>query len=334
MDILNSVLDLLSSGWLTVIIVAGAMFAAGVFIDEKLLQEQEVGTMVIISSLFGLVVMAVFAGISFYMGISLHLNQEDLLWAILIGVGEVAWVIPYLKATKRRGAVIVGPMFQLIPVVGGAAEAIFFGTIPPMIHVIGALLIVGGGFVLSIEEEELEDGSVVYVSDWKTVGLMAIAASIAAFIYVFFKDTAMVHTIPADASFWEKFWLLLPGYVTVGFWTGLGMVLAGIAIWLIWKPYRTDFNAFCRNADGKMVGLQLFNESMDAGGAYLTHLANIIGPSILVVTAFNAAQPIFILVFAIALLFFGIKVWEMEYKWKVIVPSIFTIAVGTGLIAL
>jgi hypothetical protein len=318
MDILNSVLDLLSSGWLMAIITAGAMFAAGVFIDEKLLQDQEIGTMVIISSLFGLVVMAVFAGISYVTGASLALNQNDLMWALLIGVGEIAWVIPYLYALDRRGAVVAGPMFQLIPVVGGIVEGIFFGIVPPMIHVIGALLIVGGGFVLSIEEEELEDGTTKYVSDWKTVGLMAIAATIAALIYVFFKDTA-----GGD-----------DGYIAVGFWTGVGMVLTGVAIWLVWKPYRTDFNTFCRNADGKMVGLQLFNESMDAGGAYLTHLANVIGPSVLVVTAFNAAQPIFILIIFSLLLFFGIKVWEMEYRWKIIVPSILTIAVGTALVAL
>jgi EamA-like transporter family len=318
MDIFNPVLDLLSSGWLMVILAAGAMFAAGVFIDEKLLQDQEIGTMVIISSLFGLVVMAVFAGISSYTGSSLLISQSDLVRSLLIGVGEIAWVIPYLYALKRRGAVVAGPMFQLIPVVGGIAEAILFGIIPPSVHIVGALLIVGGGFVLSIEEEELEDGTISYVSDWKTVGYMALSATIAALIYVFFKDTAGGNS----------------GYVAVGFWTGLGMVLTGIAIWLFWKPYRTDFNSFCRNADGKMVGLQLFNESMDAGGAYLTHLANIIGPSVLVVTAFNAVQPVFILIFAAALLFFGIKVWETEYKWKIIAPSILTIAVGTYLIAL
>lgn len=294
------------------------MFAAGVIIDEKLVKEQAIGTLVIISSLFGFAVMAVFAGIAHYTNTSLYLDQTSLKWALLIGVGEIAWVVPYLYALKRRGAVVAGPMFQLIPVAGGVLEAIFFGVIPPAIHVIGSILIIGGGFVLSIEEEELENGSTAYVSDWKTVGLMAVSAIIASAIYVFFKDTAGGEG----------------GYVAVGFWTGLGMVLTGIVIWLVWKPYRTNFNAFCKKANGKMVALQLLNETVDAGGAYLTHFANILGPSVLIVTAFNAVQPVFILIFVAILLFFGIKVWDMEYKWKIIVPSILTIAGGTVLIAL
>lgn len=334
MDILNAIFDLLTSGWFVVIILAGAMFAAGVFIDEFLTKKQAIGTLVIISSLFGLIVMAVFATIAFFTETDLYINQNRLALVLLIGAGEIAWVIPYLKATYRRGAVVVGPMFQLIPVVGGVAEAIFIGIIPPMVQIIGAILIVVGGFVLSIEEEENEDGSTTYVSDWKTVGYMAVSASLAAIVYVLFKSAAGPQMIPSEVSFWQKFNHVLASYTVIGFWTGLGMVLTGIAIWIVWKPYRDDFNAFCKKANSKMVALQLVNETMDSGGAYMTHLANLLGPSVLVVTAFNAAQPIFILLFIPILLFLGFKTWDIKYNWKVIAPSILTIAVGTSLLAL
>jgi uncharacterized membrane protein len=318
MEILSSIVELISSGWFLAILLAGAMFAAGVFIDEKLLNDVNVGVMVIISSLFGVLVMLVFASMAFITDSSLQLNPNVLKWALLIGVGEIVWVIPYLYALERRGAVVAGPLFQLIPVVGGIAEAILFGIIPPFIHVIGALLIVIGGFVLSIEKEELEDCTSIYISDWRTVGLMTIAASIASLIYVFFKDTA-------GGS---------DGFIAVGFWTGLGMVLTGIFIWLIYEPYRTVFNEFCKSANIKIVGIQMLNETMDAGGAYLTHFAIIIGPSVLIVTAFNAAQPIFLLLFAAILLFLGVKIWDTDHQWKLIVPSILTIAAGTVLIAI
>ena len=135
MDILNATINLLSSGWFITIIIAGAMFAAGIIIDEKLVQEQEIGTLVIISALFGFLVMATLAGFAWHTGSSLALSQNQLLMSLLIGALEIVWVIPYLYALERRGAVVAGPMLQLIPVVGGLMEATFFGIISPSYQV-------------------------------------------------------------------------------------------------------------------------------------------------------------------------------------------------------
>jgi ABC-type nickel/cobalt efflux system permease component RcnA len=91
-----------------------------------------------------------------------------------------------------------------------------------------------------------------------------------------------------------------------------------------------------RHADGKAVGIQLLNEVMDAGGAYMTHLANVLGPSVMVVTAFNASQPIAIGLIGALLGLFGIKHAATGGKtpWLLIGTAILLIAAGTVLVAL
>ena len=322
MDILNSTLGLLREPWVILVLVASIMFAVGNFTDELLLvkYEQDVGTLVIISGLFGLVLMVIFAVTAFFTGSNLDLPQGTALQAIGVGVLEQLWVIPYLYATKRRGAMIAGPLFQGVPVIALGLEA-FFGVIPPLVQVGGALLIVFGGILLSIEKEEDEEGKTSHTIDWITVGLMTVSVTLIALIYVLFKDAA-----EGDAA----------GYVAVGFWSGLGIFLTGFAIWLVWTPYRRSFNKFMRNADGKAIGIQLFNEVMDAGGAYLTHLANVIGPSVMIVTAFNASQPIAIALIGGLLALFGVKhaATGGKTQWLLIFGAIFFIAVGTVVVAL
>lgn len=321
MDILQSTLGLLREPWVLLVLAASVMFAIGNFADELLLvkYEQGVGTLVIISGLFGLVLMVIFAVTAFFTGSKLDLPQGTALQAIGVGVLEQLWVIPYLYATKRRGAVVAGPLFQGVPVIALGFEAMF-GIIPPLLQIGGALLIILGGILLSIEKEEDEDGKTSHSIDWITVGLMSISVTLIALIYVLFKDAADGET----------------GYVAVGFWSGLGIFLTGFVIWLVCPPYRRSFNKFARNANGKAIGIQLLNEVMDTGGAYLTHLANVLGPSVMLVTAFNASQPIAIALIGSLLALFGVKHASSGGRtpWLLIFGAILFIAVGTVLVAL
>lgn len=321
MDVINSVLGLLTEPWVLLVLVASVMFAAGNYIDEILLinYEQKVGTLVINSGLFGLVLMAAFAAAAYLTSTDLLLPTSVIQQAIGVGILEILWVIPYLYATERRGAMIAGPLFQAVPVIALGIEAMY-GVVPPAIEIGGALLIILGGILLSIEKEEDENGETSHSIDWVTVGLMTLSALIVALIYVLFKDAASDEV----------------GYVAVGFWTGLGMFLTGIAIWLVWKPYRESYNAFAKNADKKAVGIQFINEIFDAGGAYMVHLANILGPSVMLVTAFSSSQPIAIALIGTLLGFFGIKHVGSSggVSWTLTVSATIAIAAGVMVLAL
>jgi len=321
-DIIYATLGLLTEPWVLLVLVASVMFAAGNHIDEELLKKQKIGTLVIISGLFGSVLMAIFFAASFVTDYTITLSSADRLKAIGVGVLELLWVIPYLLATDRRGAVVAGPLFQGVPVIVFGLEAMG-GIIPPVVQIGGALLVVLGGILLSIEKEEDEDGKTSHTFDWRTFGLMAVSVFIVALIYVWFKDVTEDET----------------RYVAVGFWSGLGMLLAGAITWLVYSPYRRDFNAFAKNVDGKAFSLQFFNELMDAGGVYLVHLANLkaasLGVAAGVVTSFTASQPIAIALLGALLVFFGYKQpEENRMSWLLIGTAILLITAGTVLIAL
>jgi drug/metabolite transporter (DMT)-like permease len=295
---------------------ASFLYAIGNFIDELLIDdfEQPIGTLVMISGLFGGVIAIGFGAYALLFAIPLHLPLKLLLLALLIGVLEVAWLPSYLQAIKNRGALIAGPIFQAVPVIAFAFEFVT-GSLPRSIQIAGALVIVGGGLLLSIEEDEENNTTSV---DWKTVLLMSLSVVIVSVIYILFKEISG-----------------LDGYATVGFWSGIGMLLTTIFLWVFWAPYRADFNEFCRETNLKAFSLQIVNEFADAGGVYLTHYANVIGPSVALVTAFNATQPVFILIIGAILTWVGIIKSQKRSSFMhfLIVMGIMFIALGTVLVS-
>lgn len=316
MEILPNTISFLLQPWVLLVLGASLLYAIGNFIDELLIDdfEQPIGTLVMISGLFGGVIAIGFGIYALLFDVSLSLPTNLLLLAILIGVLEVAWLPSYLEAIKSRGALIAGPIFQAVPVIALAFEFVT-GSLPRGIQIIGALVIVGGGLLLSIEEDEENNTTSV---DWKTVLLMSLSVLIVAVIYILFKEVSG-----------------LDGYTAVGFWSGIGMLLTTVLLWLFWQPYRRDFNQFTKETNIKAFLLQIINEFADAGGVYLTHYANVIGPSVALVTAFNATQPIFILGIGAVLTWIGIIKSQKRSSFMhfLIVMGIMLIAIGTVLVS-
>ena len=295
------------------------------FIDEWLIERlggegdngeetDSVGILVIISGLFGLVVAGVFGCYAFMVPAATLFVPGDLIaQAIIVGMLEISWLPFYLYATKRGGALEAAPLFQTIPVISLILGLLFFAEVPPMVHVAGALAIVAGGTLLN-----LVPGT--WKLDWRTVSLMLIASTIIAAIYFLFKDAT-----------------LEGNFVATAFWGGVGMTLAAVLVWLFWPPYRREFNAFTKNVDKKGVLVQLSNELIDTVAVLAGQKAVVLGPSVMVVTAMNAFQPVFILMIGWLLAKSGSEKHEevltgREALKKVV--SIALIAVGTAIIVL
>lgn len=318
---IGAVSNLITEPWVLLILLASFAFAAGNFIDELLLTrcEQEVGTLVIISGLFGIVLMAAFAIAARLSGASLALQGGAWWQAIGVGMMEILWLIPYLYAIQRRGALISGPLFQGVPVIALGLEAAF-GTIPPTAQISGAALIVAGGILLTVENKDHSRGEGSHRVDWLTIALMSASALIVALSCVLFKDAA------------EE----TAGYMAVAFWSGLGMALAAASAWAFCPPYRRAFNAFLGKVKFQALGVQLFNEVVDTAGVYLTHLANVLGPSVMLVMAFNATQPIIIGLIGITLRIFGVRhasTGGAKASLRLIATAILLIAIGVVMIA-
>lgn len=322
MELISALIELFSNTWVWLILIASIMYAAGNYVDELLLgkYEQEVGTLVLISTFFGGIIALAFLGFALSGEIPLLADRPLIIKALIVGLLEALWIIPYLYATERSGAIIAGPLFQVVPIFALVLESLT-GVIPPIFQIIGALIIVVGGVILSIEKEEEENGVTKSSINWGTFLLMSVSAILVALIYVLFKDAAV------SGSF-----------TLIGFWTGIGMFLSGAAIYCVWKPYRVQFHTFTSNANYKALTVQFLNEVLDAGGVYMTHLANTLGPSVMLVTAFNATQPIAIGVLGFILSYFGIAGVSSESAnkrgWVMIIIGIAIIAVGLVVLAL
>ena len=328
MDIIYSALRLLTEPWALLALVASFAFACENHTDDWLLkrlggntedieQSDAVGTLVIISGLFGFVVAFVFGLVAYFApdkNMTVFIGKDLVTQATIIGMLEVTWLIPYLYAVNRTGALAAAPLFQSIPVIALFLGLGIFAEVPPMMHIIGAGVIVCGGFLLNLTEVEGK-----WKVDKKTVGLMLLASTIITVISFLFKDNA-----------------LEGNFVATAFWGGVGMFISSQLILLNYRPYRQQFMKYAQNVDKRGITVQLVNEVVDMFAALIQRLAVMIGPAVMTVEALNAYQPVFILIISWFLGKNGSKSHAKELqgnKFLVKTSAIALIAIGTIFIA-
>ena len=272
----------LEHSWVYYALIAALGYALVEFIDEHLLEDvtpghQEwngVGTLTLVSGFFGVVISGVFgvgillSGNTIAMGIT---GYDYATQAMIAGALETVWMIPYLYALDRGGAINAGPLFQIIPVFTFLLGFFFFGEVPVQEHIIGSAIIIIGALMLNLNKGTLK-------LDKITVGLMFLASLIISIVYLLFKETVM------EGSF-----------VLSVFWSGIGMTIMSALIWVYYKPYRLQFNSFIQSSNRLSMLKQFMNEGLNAVSVIASHLANAKAPSVMVATAFNAFHPLFTL---------------------------------------
>lgn len=334
MDFVQTVRDLLPEPWILIAIAGSFAFASMNFIDEWLLdrlninneaeegEQTAVGSMVIISGLFGLVVASVIGLSSFFLPPSvgsIWVPKGLIGQALVVGMLEVTWLIPYLYATNHHddetdhgGAIAAAPLFQTIPIFGLVLGLIFFGEVPPLMQIIGSFIIVGGAILLN-----LMPGT--FRLNKRVVLLMLLASSIVALIYFLFKGAA------SEGNF-----------IATAFWGGIGMSISSVLIWSFYPPFRRQFNHVMKHASKGDLAFNFINEVVDKGATLAFQLAVLIGPSVMAVSAMNAYQPVFILLIGLVLAKFGSKAHAKQLQGTELVKKAIAIAFiagGTVLIA-
>ncbi len=312
--------------WVWLSLIAALGYAIVGFIDEWLLDKHQkidddgrkqdaAGKLVIISGIFGFVLSLVFAVVALFTGgiFQLMVSESSILLAFAAGALEVAWLIPYLYAMQRSGALSATPLFQTIPVFSLILGLTVFGEIPEGQHIIGALIIVTGSFLLNFKIRQFH-------ADFATLALMALASGMISLEYFFFKDAATSDTFMAAA-----------------FWSGLGMLGMSAAVWVIWPPYRRQFEEYLSEATGRNIAIQFSNEGLNTASALASQLAIARGPSVMLVASLNAFHPVFTLVIGWILALTGSQVHRRElsgsdaYRKSI---AIVMIALGTAVISL
>ena len=271
--------------WIILVLMAQLVWATGNFIDGYLLRryriadsESAVGTLLIVSSLFGFVVaifislLATVLPIFSYSGDTSLIIDNGWIWiALIVGVLEIAWLLPYFYALDKSSEIQVAPLFQFVPIIGVFLALIFFSEIVTLAQIAAIGFIVLGAVVLNRNDLTKKINN-------KVIGSMIVTSiliSVAAFL---FKDVA------SASNFWAA-----------TFWMCIGMGLSGILIYATIPTYRKQFHTFMKKRDTTGLCINGINEVVDNSAIILFNAAIVLGPSVPVVQATIAYQPIFTL---------------------------------------
>lgn len=313
---------LLLTPWIWLALVSAFTDAGVGYIDEYLLRrlaeadERTIdapGRLVLISGFFGIVVSAgifvfIIATNSYTL---LNVSTQSYVAAFGAGVLEVMWLIPYFYALQRGGAISTTPLFQTVPIFALIIGLLFFQEVPIATHVFATVCIIAGAVVLNYSPKK-------HHIDGVTLGLMLLSSLIISFGFFLFKDAAITGNFTAS----------LLG-------NGLGMTAVSTCIWLLWPPYRHQFNTFLRRFDWRVLSLQFANEGLYTVSALTNQLAVVLGPSVMIVSALNAFHPIFTLLIGWTLALGGSTTHQQKLRGtglRRITLAILLIAFGTILI--
>lgn len=319
----NTLTILVATPWILFALFAAFGDASVGFIDEWLLHRLQKdsgevnidapGRLLLISGFFGGVVALGAYSYAIVTGTELLFsNTTVLLFGLGAGILEIIWMIPYFHALEKGGAITSTPLFQTIPIFSLLIGILFFGEFPLLIHVIAALFIIVGGAILNYTPSSQR-------INIKPLAMMLFASAVVSIGYFSFKEAS-------EAG----------NFLSAVILNGLGMTLFSSIIWIGYAPYRAQFNSFIRYFDARILGAQFLNEGLYALSTMAAQFAIVIGPSVMVVTAFNAFNPIFTLCigWTLALLGSHTHAETLSGTRKVsTLVGVVCIAIGTAMIA-
>ncbi len=272
------------------------------FLLEKYFKNKGVGSLMMYSSLIGIVIAPVFFIIRPDV---LNIGFSNMLIMFALGISSFVFIWLYMKAMQNDEASIVVPFFQLIPVFAYIIGYFILGEVLTTTQVIAMFLIIFGASLLSVEIGEDNRFRIRK----QTLFLMLIACLISAIEQVAFKYVILQ----------EDFWVS-------SFWTYVGLVSVGLFMFITIKEYRDDFMYSLKNNSRAILSLNLSNEILTIVGNVTATFAYLLAPVTLVLLV-GSYQPIFVFIFGVLLTLFFPKISVEKIKLKHFMQKFVAIAV-------
>lgn len=281
-------------------ILSPAIYGINNYIDKFFLEKYKISPVVItvysgiFAFLAGLIVLG-FTG--FYKA-----DIKSVL--IIIGSGFLTniYVLPYFKALNLDETSRVIPLFQFVPVFVLILSFLFLGEKLNLGQYLGALSIVIGSFLISLEKFNAKIFK-IRPAFWYMM-LSSFLFSISVVLY-----KLGVEEIP--------FWNTLP-------YEGLGIGIGALTIFL----YKNNKKAFIKETKGfskKVYGLMSVNESVYVTARYTTYFAlSLVTAS--VVNVLGGFQPFFVLVYGLILSLFFPFILKETISKKAVGQKLISIA--------
>ena len=302
--------------WLLIALITPLAMAAVNHLDKflisKYMKGDEVGALVLFSSLFAIVALPIVAWIE---PAVFSVSLIDALLLMVNGALIVLAYICYFYALNQDETSIVVPLFQLIPLFGFALSYFFLGETLSRAQSAGSLIVISGALLLSLsfanQRLSLKKG---------VLFLMVGSSLLYAISAVLFKFVAVSQ---------QRFWPSL-------FWDFLGKLVAGLVIFFTISSYRRQFLGVLRENKKTILALNSLNEILGIVGEAAFALATLLAP-VALVQVVGGFQPMFVFLYGIVLtlLFPGLVKESLASKdlaQKTI--GIATIILGTVILSL
>jgi uncharacterized membrane protein len=244
------------------------------FLLSRYLQEKNIGSVVIFSSLFSGVAMAI------VLFIQPGSNEASLVQGsalVATGILSVLAAVCYLHALDIDEASFVTPFYQTAPIFAYFFGYFVLGETITIIQGLGSLVIIVGALILS-----LEFGRRGIRFKRNVVALMLVASVLSAINGVIFKLIAL------DTGFWVSL-----------FWGFTGQVMAGLTLLGCVPSYRRDFLGLFKQQKAA-VGLIALSRTLFSVSEGITLYATLLAPVALVLVV-NSFQALFVFALGIVL---------------------------------
>lgn len=302
--------------WFFLALLAPILWAITNHIDkhllEKYFEDNGVGTLMIFSSIIGLIMMPILFLVN---PAVLDIPLKDILiltFNSFLAVG-VLWL--YFEALKDEEASIVVVFYQLIPVFAYIFGFIILDEVLTQLQLIAMGIIIFGTLIISIEIDKENN----FKLRRKTIYLMTLAAALDALESVIFKFVAVQ----------ENVWSSL-------FWSNVGLGAIGIGLFVFVATYRKDFLQTVRSKSVPILSLNGINEGLYAAGNVIFAYTFMVAPVALVLLT-NSYQPLFVFAIGVILTLFFPKLGAENLRLMNVVQklaAIIIVGIGTYLLFL
>jgi drug/metabolite transporter (DMT)-like permease len=248
------------------------------FLLSRHLKDKNIGSIVIFSSLFSGVAIAV---VLFIQPDAYDVSFVQGAAVVATGMLSVLAVVCYLYALDLDEASFVTPFYQTVPIFAYVLGYFILGETVTLSQGLASLVIIVGALALSFE---LGRRGMRFKRN--VVALMLAASLLSAINGVVFKLVAL------DKGFWISL-----------FWGFVGQMVAGLMLLVCVPGYRRDFLGLVRQRNVVVFGLIALSRMLFSVSEAVTLYATLLAPVALVFLV-NSFQHLFVFIFGIALTLF------------------------------
>lgn len=296
--------------WIALAFCGPVLWAISTHIDkylvEKFFKETGVGTLLIFTSLIGLLGLPFIAAFVDVMSIGAT-------GAVVTGIMGLLYMTAmyfYLRALQQEEATTIAPLFQTSTLFTYAIAYFVLHETLTWPRIAGGLLVMASALVISWNPDHRHKFKL------PVVGLILACTATLAVSTVLFKFYAIK----------DAFW-------AVTFWNFAGEAVFG-AVMLAIPYYRREFAGMFAKHPGAVVGINAANELINLGGGLAARYASLLGP-VSLVSAIGGTTSLFVFIFGVLISLFAPRFGREDLSSGSLIQkgiAVVLVAVGVTLI--